>query len=338
MATVTAPTPAPKPNDVTSNVDRYYLVVAQTDRNLPSSSNVKVLYKSANVEDAKAYMMIKFPCGYESNYPQRMIVEVIDNTVQAECDVCTAFDPNGNRFKQCCNVGPIAGQGQSLANGFNQFWWGREEIYTMVMAATRYVNSPYGLEGWVNPNPNEPVVPCNEVAPSPTPTPQRKLIKNRKGGRVLINNDDYHLHHRHRIMQEQTCISISIFFDKYPGDTSWSIIDDLTGATAATSPVYDATMAEMEQKERVCLAAPGRYSFIINDVYEDGICCSWGSGNYTVTLLPEGDVLASGGAWTGPSETTKFALLGAPPPATTPPPTNLPTPQPSMPVSGIIFA
>jgi hypothetical protein len=191
---VTAPTPTPKPIDVTtSNVDRYYLVVAQTDRNLPSSSNVKVLYKSANVEDAKAYMMTKFPCGYTSNYPQRMIVEVIDNIVQAECDVCTAFDPNGNRFKKCCNVGPIAGQGQSLANGFNQFWWGREEIYTMVMAAKRYVNSPYGLEGWVNPNPNGPVVPCNEVVPSPAPPPptQRKLIKNRKGGRVLINND-YH--------------------------------------------------------------------------------------------------------------------------------------------------
>ncbi len=168
---VTAP-PTPEP----TNVDPFYLVVAQTDRNLPSSSNVKVLYKSANVEYAKAYMMTEFPCGYDSNYPQRMIVEVIDNTVQAECDACTAFDPNGNPFKQCCNVGPIAGQGQSLANGFNQFWWGREEIYTMVMAATQYVNSPYELEEWVNPTPNEPVVPCNEVVTAVSPAPSPSVV------------------------------------------------------------------------------------------------------------------------------------------------------------------
>ena len=77
MVVTASPTPEP------TNVDPFYLVVAQTDRNLPSSSNVKVLYKSANVEDAKAYMMTEFPCGHDSNYPQRMIVEVIDNTVQA---------------------------------------------------------------------------------------------------------------------------------------------------------------------------------------------------------------------------------------------------------------
>mmetsp|Transcript_4524 Transcript_4524/g.9378 ORF Transcript_4524/g.9378 Transcript_4524/m.9378 type:complete len:866 (+) Transcript_4524:66-2663(+) len=149
-------------------------------------------------------------------------------------------------------------------------------------------------------------------------------------------NDD-----NHRNMQTsspQRCINISIFLDEYPADTSWIIIDDSTtgGNAVATSPDYDATMALTQQVETICLAAPGTYSFVISDDYEDGICCVWGEGNYTVTTsstVIAGDggddddvqVLAEGGAWKGPNETTTFELLAAPAP-----PTNVPTLQPNM--------
>ncbi|KAL7434480.1 hypothetical protein ACHAXM_004367 [Skeletonema potamos] len=95
-------------------------------------------------------------------------------------------------------------------------------------------------------------------------------------------------------------------------------------------------MALTEQKENVCLAAPGTYSFIISDAYEDGLCCVWGQGNYTVTSSNNnGEVLASGGEWKGPNEATTFTLDAAAAPAAaanvTPPPTkkNVPTLQPS---------
>jgi len=161
--------------------------------------------------------------------------------------------------------------------------------------------------------------------------------------KVFVAQSDVHFHtlndDNHRNMQTsspQRCINISIFLDEYPADTSWTIIDDstTTGNAVATSPTYDATMALTQQLETICLAAPGTYSFIISDDYEDGICCVWGEGNYTLTTSSTvidgesgGDVqvLAAGGAWKGPNETTTFELLAAPTP-----PTNMPTVQPTM--------
>eukprot|EP00984_Skeletonema_dohrnii_P011119 scaffold4420_cov135-Skeletonema_dohrnii-CCMP3373.AAC.3 len=164
--------------------------------------------------------------------------------------------------------------------------------------------------------------------------------------KVVVAQSDVYFHilndDNHRNMQTsspQRCINISIFLDEYPADTSWTIIDDSTttgGNAVATSPTYDATMALTQQVQTICLVAPGTYSFIISDDYEDGICCVWGEGNYTVTTSStdiidgeSGDdgvqVLAAGGAWKGPNETTTFELLAAPAP-----PTNMPTLQPTM--------
>ena len=141
----------------------------------------------------------------------------------------------------------------------------------------------------------------------------------------------------HRSMQQtsQNCIKISIFLDEYPEDTSWIITEESTGNILVSSPTYDGSMAMTQQVETTCLAAPAEYSFTISDDYEDGICCLWGVGNYTVTtLLPSTadvdgggssnveEILASGGAWNGPNETTKFTLSQAPP-------TNMPTLQPT---------
>ena len=93
--------------------------------------------------------------------------------------------------------------------------------------------------------------------------------------------------------QQKSCIEISIFLDEYPADTSWSIIDNNyystpsnnsnnsnnNNAVVATSTPYDAAMALTEQTtQNICLAAPGTYSFIITDAYNDGICCVWGEG------------------------------------------------------------
>jgi len=155
--------------------------------------------------------------------------------------------------------------------------------------------------------------------------------------KVHIEDEDhlnYHAYHRHMQSSPQSsCIDISIFLDEYPADTSWTIVDNSTGTIMNTSPAYDDDMALTEQTtENICLAVPGTYSFIISDAYNDGLCCVWGEGSYTVTSSSSGQVLASGGVWKGPNETTTFTLDDADP---NPPPTtnnnnNVPTLQPTI--------
>ena len=116
------------------------------------------------------------------------------------------------------------------------------------------------------------------------------------------------------------CIEVSIFLDEYPEDTSWKIFDATPGTVndveqqlpLATSPPYDKSMALTQQTSQICtLPTPGIYSFIIYDAYSDGMCCKWGNGRYTVTdSSNNGEILASGGEWSGPSESTLFVLDG----------------------------
>ena len=104
-----------------------------------------------------------------------------------------------------------------------------------------------------------------------------------------------------------TCkiLEVSLNLDKYPQDNSWRITDS-TGDVVAKSPPYDASMASSNQKERHCLQV-GTYSFDVYDFYEDGMCCNWGVGNYTL-LSEGGEVLAAGGEWLGFSESKMFQL------------------------------
>lgn len=105
----------------------------------------------------------------------------------------------------------------------------------------------------------------------------------------------------------QPCIAIevSVTLDNYPQDTSWNIVDS-TGEVVAKSPTYDESMAGSTEIESLCLLADS-YSFDIYDDYEDGICCEWGNGSYTLTSA-DGEVLVTGGEWVGPSETKTFQL------------------------------
>ena len=156
------------------------------------------------------------------------------------------------------------------------------------------------------------------------------LIPTSAAAAVVVENEEHILHPANRNTQTTTtnnsnnnnCIEVSIFLDKYPADTSWKIFDaspagSTTTATAneqqplATSPIYDESMALTQQTTQICtLPTPGVYSFIIYDAYSDGMCCKWGNGRYTVTNGNSGEILASGGEWIGPSESTIFVLDG----------------------------
>lgn len=105
-----------------------------------------------------------------------------------------------------------------------------------------------------------------------------------------------------------TNVTVSITLDNYPEETSWSITQ--SGTTVASGGTYASQPDGSTVNIDVCLA-DGCYDFTINDQYGDGICCSYGSGSYTVSSSQ--GTHASGGSFTF-NETTNFCLGGGPAP------------------------
>ncbi len=105
-----------------------------------------------------------------------------------------------------------------------------------------------------------------------------------------------------------TCsnVSLSITFDNYPEETAWSVIN-ASGSTVVSGGTYGSQADGSTLSIDVGCLDDGCYDFVITDVYGDGICCSYGSGSYTLTNSDTGAVLASGAQFTS-SETTNFCL------------------------------
>ncbi|UTD15625.1 T9SS type A sorting domain-containing protein [Tenacibaculum mesophilum] len=98
-------------------------------------------------------------------------------------------------------------------------------------------------------------------------------------------------------------INVTITFDKYSYETSWTLKDN-NGQTVISGGDYTQGNGESITVSK-CIPV-GCYDFTINDEYGDGICCSYGSGSYEITNS-KGDVLASGGSF-GSSETKQVCL------------------------------
>ena len=114
---------------------------------------------------------------------------------------------------------------------------------------------------------------------------------------------------------------VSILTDNYPGETSWTLTNKCDGTVAESKAQgsYSTTNTQYDESYTVCAA---EYDFTIFDSYNDGICCGYGSGSYTITYQGQEIPTATGGAFGG-SETTNFGSCGGTPPS--PPPTNTPT-------------
>jgi hypothetical protein len=96
-------------------------------------------------------------------------------------------------------------------------------------------------------------------------------------------------------------ITFTILTDNYPGETTWNVTD-ASGATIMSGGPYSGSATTYTQT--ACVES-GCYDVTINDTYGDGICCSYGVGNYTITS--QGNTLVSGGEFTS-VETTNFCV------------------------------
>jgi hypothetical protein len=112
-------------------------------------------------------------------------------------------------------------------------------------------------------------------------------------------------------------IRMDILLDDFPREASWVISRD-------GEPLLQTQGLEPGLISDRILLTPGEYTFTIRDLAEDGICCDYGEGNYTIVAeYASGDVvLATSDGDYGSGETQTFAVPDDRNPPTSPPSGN----------------
>ncbi|WP_440054832.1 endonuclease [Pseudoalteromonas sp. T1lg65] len=105
-------------------------------------------------------------------------------------------------------------------------------------------------------------------------------------------------------------LSLSITTDQYGSETSWQV----TNANGSVVDSGNGYGANQSVNESLCLT-DGDYTLSVFDSYGDGMCCSYGNGQYALTF--NGNTLASGGQFS--SRADHSFTLGS---TTTPPPVD----------------
>ena len=122
-----------------------------------------------------------------------------------------------------------------------------------------------------------------------------------------------------------TTIDVDIQTDNYPQETSWTLTNACTSEVVAAVAQGDYEGRKAQMVSASYCVPQGRYTFIINDSYGDGICCGYGNGSYEVRM--GSNIKASGGAFGGTESTTFGAAQCTQP---TPPPTPPVSLRPSL--------
>lgn len=99
-------------------------------------------------------------------------------------------------------------------------------------------------------------------------------------------------------------IYLTLMFDDYPLENSWEILDS-TGQVIAFSLGYGTNLANAQIRDTFNLP-PGQYTWVMEDLYGDGICCTYGNGFYELRDA-NGMVIASGGNF-GAVDAVPFCL------------------------------
>ena len=99
-------------------------------------------------------------------------------------------------------------------------------------------------------------------------------------------------------------VTLTIKFDNYPEETGWTLKN--ASGTTIDSASYSTANPDGSTVTRTFTGlAGGDYTFTITDSYGDGICCSYGSGSYS--LVGSTGTIVSGGSF-GSSEAATFCI------------------------------
>ncbi len=109
------------------------------------------------------------------------------------------------------------------------------------------------------------------------------------------------------IVNADTYVTLRLLTDNYGAETTWTLTQNGGGTVASGGPYTTGTVGYVDQQ--LCVQSGLCYTFTINDSEGDGICCGFGTGNYSL-----GD---AGGysIWTGAafnsSEQVQFCVPAA---------------------------
>ncbi|MGK0138858.1 MAG: hypothetical protein ACI9DJ_002314 [Algoriphagus sp.] len=82
---------------------------------------------------------------------------------------------------------------------------------------------------------------------------------------------------------DSNILALTITFDNCPEETSW-LITNLADETVAAHEAYSSVTGGQIITENVCLE-DGSYAFFMMDEYGDGMCCTYGNGNYSLKVF-----------------------------------------------------
>ncbi len=102
---------------------------------------------------------------------------------------------------------------------------------------------------------------------------------------------------------ENNEFTLSLTLDDYGAETTWEILNG--NNVIFQGGAYENNTVGTVITESICLP-DGCYDFVIYDTYGDGICCTYGEGNYSFTDT-NGIILASGGEF-GTEDRTSFCV------------------------------
>jgi hypothetical protein len=122
-------------------------------------------------------------------------------------------------------------------------------------------------------------------------------------------------------------VVIEVTYDDFPLETGWSLMDS-AGTVIASQPTGSFT-TEGGTVSRTSFVAGGEYIFEMTDSFEDGICCQFGIGEFTITVNGEPVVMGGNGDF-GDVVRETFDVLEAPTTAPIRAPTSAPTSAPSI--------
>ena len=106
-------------------------------------------------------------------------------------------------------------------------------------------------------------------------------------------------------------LNVTITLDNYPSETSFQLENTTTGTILLDVPggTYAGLAGQTVVESAGCQSVMDCYELRIADSFGDGICCSWGIGNYSVSLGSTVVSSPTGGAF-GASETVEIGACG----------------------------
>ena len=102
-------------------------------------------------------------------------------------------------------------------------------------------------------------------------------------------------------------VDVNIILDNYGTETTWSVEDDQGTELYNGGPYPNFSPGLVT--EQICLGE-GCYVFTIMDAYNDGICCSFGMGDYEVAA-EDGTILVNGDGEFDASAASPFCILAS---------------------------